>query len=371
MSAPGVAARGPGRGVRRALLPVGDRPVGTSFGAVAVLVARDDHFGLHVTGPGHPERPARLVAVERGLEQAGLAEALVFFRPEAARPEDLSRTHSPRLLASLRCLADLGGGDVDPDTRVGAESFEVAVLAAGAGPDAVRRLRRGEADTAFLALRPPGHHATADAAMGFCLVNNVAVTAGAILAEAPGERVAIVDYDAHHGNGTQDIFYRDPRVLYISFHQWPLYPGSGRISEWGEGEGVGTTCNVPFPSRTTGDAYRRALDEIVEPAFAQFRPDWLLLSAGFDAHRDDPLTDLGLTAGDFYDLTSHLRRLVPPGRLVAFLEGGYDLEALAHSAGAAVAALAGASYRPEPASGAGPGADVIAEVRRRHPLLAA
>jgi acetoin utilization deacetylase AcuC-like enzyme len=193
--------------------------------------------------------------------------------------------------------------------------------------------------------------------MGFCLLNNVAITAAALAAR--GERVAIVDWDAHHGNGTQDCFYADGRVLYVSMHEFPLYPGTGRLDETGAGAGVGCTLNLPFPAGTTGDAYLLAVDELVGPAIEAFAPTWLLLSAGFDAHRADPLTGLGLAAGDYVDLTRRLAPLVPPGRVVAFLEGGYDLEALALSAGACVAALEGLEYRPEAATAGGAGRAVV------------
>jgi acetoin utilization deacetylase AcuC-like enzyme len=163
----------------------------------------------------------------------------------------------------------------------------------------------------------------------------------------------------HHGNGTQDIFYSDNRVLYVSMHEFPLYPGTGRLDETGAGDGEGTTVNLPFPAGTTGDAYLAALDEVVIPVAERFAPTWVILSAGFDGHRADPLTDLGLTSGDFADLTVRVAALAPAGHRLAFLEGGYDLDALARSAGACVAALAGASYRPETATSGGPGRSVV------------
>jgi acetoin utilization deacetylase AcuC-like enzyme len=193
--------------------------------------------------------------------------------------------------------------------------------------------------------------------MGFCLLNNVAVTA-AVLA-ARGERVLVLDWDAHHGNGTQDAFYDDGRVLYVSFHEHPLYPYTGRLHESGTGAGAGCTINVPLPAHATGDVYLHAMDDLVAPAVEQFGPTWLLLSAGFDGHRADPLTGLGLTSGDFADLTSRSLAFAPAGRRIAFLEGGYDLDALSSSTAACVAGLAGVDLRPERASAGGPGREVV------------
>ncbi len=177
-----------------------------------------------------------------------------------------------------------------------------------------------------------------------------------------------MDYDAHHGNGTQDVFFDDPRVLYVSMHEWPLYPGTGAIDEIGLHEGRGTTVNFPFPAGTTGDAYLLAVDEVVAPIAAAWRPTWLLVSAGFDAHRRDPLTGLGLSSGDYADLTARLLELAPAGKVVVFLEGGYDLDALADSAAACVAALAGQTLHPEPPTSGGSGHDIPAaalKVRER------
>jgi acetoin utilization deacetylase AcuC-like enzyme len=233
------------------------------------------------------------------------------------------------------------------------------VRAAGAGLAAVEALAEGRGEAAFLALRPPGHHATRHKAMGFCLLNNVAVAAAALADR--GERVVVVDYDAHHGNGTQDIFWRDPRVLYVSLHEWPLYPGSGRLDEIGADAGVGTTCNFPFPAGATGDVYLRAFDEVIDPVAERFAPGWVLVSAGFDAHRADPLTGLALSAGDYAALIERAMALAPrPGRVAVFLEGGYDLDAIRGCASATVATLGGDDRPPpEPPTAGGPGAPVV------------
>jgi len=335
---------------------------------MTVLLGRHDCFSQHDTGPHHPERADRLGAVLSGITASGVAEALVEFEPRPATPDELHLVHDESYVAALKRFCAAGGGMIDADTVVSTPSYEAALRAAGAGPEAVERLRGGGIDAAFLAVRPPGHHALAARAMGFCLFNNVAVTAGS-LARA-GERVLIIDWDAHHGNGTQDIFYEQSDVCYVSVHQYPFYPGTGSMQETGSGEGHGTTVNVPVPAATGGDAYRHAFDALIEPIAERFAPTWVLISAGFDAHRADPLTDLGLSAGDFADLTWSSLRLAPPGRRIAFLEGGYDLEALASSAGACVAALAGEMFRPEPASGAGPAGqrarEVVDAARRLH-----
>ena len=323
-----------------------------------VLFLTHERYLDHDLGRGHPERPERLRAVVEGIHEAGLGEALRPIVPRAATLAELELAHDPALVASIVAIGASGGGWLDADTAMNEHSYDAAVLAAGAGLTAVEALALGRADSAFCAVRPPGHHATPTRSMGFCLFNNVAVTAAA-LAER-GERVLVVDYDAHHGNGTQDVFWSDPRVAYISFHQYPLYPGSGGLREVGSGAGRGTTVNLPLPAGATGDAYRAGVDQVIAPFAATFQPTWLLISAGFDAHRADPITDLGLSAGDYSDLTAELLALVPAGRRIVFLEGGYDLEALRHSAAACVAAMAGERLVPEPPTSGGPGRDVVA-----------
>jgi acetoin utilization deacetylase AcuC-like enzyme len=333
---------------------------------VTVLLSSAEAYLEHDTGRGHPERPARLEAVLAGAAQSGLDEGLVRVAPRPATRDELATIHPPAFLDALERFCAAGGGDIDADTTVVPASWEAAVLAAGAGIDATERLRAGEADAAFCAVRPPGHHATPTRSMGFCLLNSAAVTA-AVLAER-GERVVIVDWDAHHGNGTQDAFWADGRVLYVSLHEFPLYPGTGRLHDRGEGEGVGTTLNFPLPAGATGDVYLAALDEVVAPAVEAFDPTWLLVSAGFDAHRADPLTGLSLSSGDFADLTRRVLAFAPPGRRVLFLEGGYDLDGLRDSTASCLAALEGLDVRPERSTGGGPGLDVVhaaAELRNR------
>jgi acetoin utilization deacetylase AcuC-like enzyme len=330
-----------------------------------LLLATDPRFEAHDPGRGHPERPARLPAVLDGI-RAGLP-------PDAIRPLDarrattaeIERVHASEYLDRLRRFCEMGGGPLDPDTAVSPSSWEAALYAAGSGLAAVEALERGEGDAAFCAVRPPGHHAVATRAMGFCLINNVAVTA-ARLRDA-GARVLVVDWDAHHGNGTQDIFWADPEVMYVSMHEWPLYPGTGRLDEIGTGPGTGATVNFPLPAGATGDVYRDAIESVVAPLADAFHPDWVLVSAGYDAHRADPLTGLGLSAGDFADLTREVMALGPTRRTICFLEGGYDLDALRDSVAATVSALLGEPVRTEPPTAGGPGRHVVRAVRDLHP----
>jgi len=284
-------------------------------------------------------------------------------RGRSATYDELALVHERHFLDALERLARSGGGDLDPDTPTVEGSWSTALYAAGTGLAAIEALQRGEAGAAFVAVRPPGHHASATRGMGFCLLNNVAVGAAA-LAEI-GERVLIVDWDVHHGNGTQEIFWDDPRVLYVSTHQWPAYPGTGRAVETGGVNAPGLTVNVPLPPGATGDVALAAMDDVVAPVVDEFRPTWVLISAGFDAHRDDPLADLAWSAGDFAALTAKVMSFAPrPGRVVAYLEGGYDLVALARSVGATVAMLAGRQWIPEPATTGGPGRDAVAAAAR-------
>ena len=332
--------------------------------AVPVLVEMHPACEAHETGAAHPERPSRLEAVLRGLKGPLASGAATTVTPRDATREELTRVHIASTVDAMEAFCRSGGGRVDADTRASSKSWEAAVAAAGGGLDATERLRAGEAGAAFVAVRPPGHHATPERAMGFCLLNNVAITAAA-LADA-GEKVLVVDFDAHHGNGTQDAFYSDSRVLYVSLHQSPLYPGTGRFDETGAGAGRGTTVNIPLPAGATGDVYLAAIDEVVAPVAERHGATWLVISAGFDAHRADPLTDLGLTSGDFGELTARLCSLVPAGRRLAVLEGGYDLDALSASTAACVSALAGERLHPERLSGGGPGREAVKAARAIH-----
>ncbi|MGQ0825153.1 MAG: histone deacetylase family protein [Actinomycetota bacterium] len=325
-----------------------------------LVVVSDPRFGAHDAGRGHPERPARLDAVLAGLDAVD-PEAVEHVEPRLASVEEMAAVHDIRYLEELSAFCARGGGRIDADTAASSGSWDAARLAAGAGLAAIERLAQGDATAAFCAVRPPGHHAVPAGAMGFCLVNNVAVAAAAL--RRAGDRVLIVDWDAHHGNGTQDAFYRDPAVVYVSMHQWPLYPGTGRLDETGEGAGAGATVNVPLPAGATGDVYLDAFDTVIAPVSEGFAPDWVLISAGYDAHRADPLTGLGLAAGDYGDLTARSLALAPPGRAICFLEGGYDLAALRDSVAATASTMVGAPVWPEPATSGGPGREVVGAVR--------
>jgi len=334
-----------------------------------LIVVEPLEAGSH-DDPGHPERPARIGAAMRGVEDLHLGDDLVVVGAEPAPFEHLVRIHTPGHLDRLERLSEAGGGAIDQDTYASHSSWHDARMAAGAGLAAVEAATAHGAPV-FVPARPPGHHAVPDRAMGFCLLNNVAVTAGAL--REVGERVLIVDWDVHHGNGTQDVFWDDPDVLYVSTHQWPAYPGTGRAAEVGGPSARGATVNVPLPPGATGDVVRRAFDLLVTPVVEAFAPTWVLVSAGFDAHRGDPLADLALSAGDFAELTATVAGYAPaPGRLVLFLEGGYDLEALQASVAATLGHLVGAGPHPEAPTTGGPGADQVdaALDRRLHALHA-
>ena len=302
----------------------------------------------HATPAWHPEHKGRLDAALSGIHEAGLDDATVWRVPDEASVDDLALAHDPGYVAAVQAFCLAGGGQLDPDTSATPGSWPTARRSAGAVLGAIGALRAGECDIAFAAGRPPGHHAVRDRAMGFCLFNNAAV--GAASLAATGEKVAIVDWDVHHGNGTQDIFYTDPRVLYVSTHESPLYPGTGLLRETGAGAGERANLNLPFPAGTSGDTYRAAFDEVIVPVVEQFAPDWLIISAGFDGHRNDPLAGLRLSSADYADFARRLQRLVPARRVLVVLEGGYDLEALTFSTGTTLSALLDHPYRPEEAS---------------------
>ncbi len=294
----------------------------------------------HDTGPGHPERPERIRAILRALDDAKIA-GLRRREAEEADLEAVRRAHPEPYPTRIRAAIPTSGlAYLDPDTVVSPGSWRAALTAAGGAIAAVEAVLKGEDERAFCCLRPPGHHAEPQRAMGFCLFDNVAIAALHARHVFGIKRIAIVDFDVHHGNGTQAIFWNDPDTLYVSTHQWPLYPGTGRETETGA---HGTVVNVPLPPGTDGKAYRAAVEAKVLPRIDAFAPELLLISAGFDAHRRDPLANFELLEEDFAWITRELVRLAirhAGGRVVSVLEGGYDLTALAASVVAHLHALA-------------------------------
>jgi acetoin utilization deacetylase AcuC-like enzyme len=293
-------------------------------------------------GPGHPERPDRLRAIERGLE-AEPFQTLGRMTSPSAPAEALLRVHPQAYLSALeQAQPKEGYAALDCDTVMCARTVEAIWRAAGGAVAAVDEVMSGGADAAFVAARPPGHHAGVRNPMGFCFVNNIAVAARHAQAAHGAERVAIVDFDVHHGNGTQDIFWSDSSVLFCSTHQAPFYPGTGGVNETGEHD---TVVNAPLLAGASGDAFQEALADRILPRLRSFGPDLILISAGFDAHERDPLGGLRLTERDFSEATKRLMDVADKacgGRIVSLLEGGYDLEGLSRSVSAHVLALMGA-----------------------------
>jgi acetoin utilization deacetylase AcuC-like enzyme len=326
----------------------------------------DPVFREHDSGPGHPERPERLDAVRRGLREARLEERLTFLPTRPATQEELLRVHSD---VHVRAVEATRGRIVafDPDTQAGPRTCDAALHAAGCVVDATSRVLGGELDRAFCLSRPPGHHAERDRVMGFCYFNNVAVAAAEALARGL-ERVLVVDFDVHHGNGTQDIFHDDPRVLYISSHAYPFYPGTGPLEDVGRGAGQGFTVNLPMPYASGDAEYLRVYREVVTPIAKAYDPELVLVSAGFDAFDGDPLAGMRVSAegyGALAALCVEAAAGAARGRVVAVLEGGYHLDGLATSAAAVTRALLG-EPPPAPAGEAHPVMDrLVAAFRER------
>lgn len=297
----------------------------------------------HDMGFGHPESPNRLRAIMTRLEESGTAARLTRIEPRNAEDEWITQVHTPSYVATLNRRAPTSGRvSLDPDTSISSGSLNAAYLAAGAALAAVDAIVSGQVDHAFCAVRPPGHHAEADRAMGFCLFNNVAIAARYIQKKYGLKRILIVDWDVHHGNGTQHTFEDDPSILFFSTHQYPHYPGTGRASERGKAAGEGFTINVPMEAGEGDEEYRTIFRECLVPAADDFKPDFVIVSAGFDAHRDDPLASMGLTEAGYADLTgvvADIARRHAKGRVLSSLEGGYNLSALAASVDAHVKAL--------------------------------
>ena len=300
----------------------------------------------HLAGLNHPECPERFDAVVDGLRRARLLERLMPLSPRTATFEELLLCHTRSYLEIARHDIEAGYPSLTTgDTDVTPNSWELALLAAGGVLNAVDAVAAGEVRSAFCAVRPPGHHATPARGMGFCVVNNISIGARYAQRKHGLERVLIVDWDVHHGNGTQDIFYTDPAVFYFSTHQWPLYPGTGRAGETGAGPGKGYTMNFPFPAGSGRKEILGSIENSLVPAARQFRPDLVMISAGFDSRIGDLLGAFTLTDSDFADLTRAVMAIAAEyagGRVVSVLEGGYNLSGLASAAAAHVGALAAA-----------------------------
>lgn len=292
-----------------------------------------DPIYLEHDQPSHPENARRLRRILQVLEDEGMLERLTLLEPRPATPQELERVHAPALIERVRSVAQSGGGNLDPDTYASPRSFEAALMAAGGLVRGVEAVLAGEIANGFGLVRPPGHHATATRSMGFCLFNNVAVAARAALAGGQVERVFITDFDVHHGNGTQDAFADDPAVFYFSTHQYPYYPGTGLWNETGRGAGEGTLLNVPLPSGVGDAGYAHIFAELAWPLAERFRPDLILVSAGYDAHWSDPLAMMNLSLTGYAWLERelvHMAGQLCDGQIVFTLEGGYQLDVLAY-----------------------------------------
>ena len=317
----------------------------------------DEAYAEHDTG-SHPEGADRISTIVGYLQAADIWPQLRLVAPRPATEKDILLVHARQHLEMVRRAAAAGGRWLDGDTHVSARSFEIALLAAGGALETIGLWDQGQ--TSFALVRPPGHHALPDRAMGFCLFNNIAIVAATLL-ERGLERIAIIDWDVHHGNGTQAMFLDDPRVLFISLHQWPLFPGSGWFSETGLGEGEGFTVNMPLPPGCGDGDYGQAFETLIEPIVDQYRPQAVLVSAGQDAHVDDPLGSMTVTEDGFGAMALRCLELAKrhcDGRLALVLEGGYDRVASAHAVEAILRSLI-SEQAPAPGEGSAQGAAAV------------
>src|SRR4051794_24436939 len=297
-----------------------------------VTIFTDERMLDHTPPAPHPERPERLQSILRHLDRTGLSRTCPIGKAREATRAELSRVHSPRYLDKVATFEIKGGGLIEADTWVYPGSNHAALLAAGSSIEAVSLVVEGSDRRAMALVRPPGHHARPDSPMGFCLYDNVAVAAADARDRLGLDRILIVDFDVHHGNGTQEIFYDDPRVAFLSIHRFPFYPGSGALGETGTGRGLGYTCNVPIRYGTSRAEFLAAFRSELERLADKVRPQLVLISAGFDAHTEDPVGDLGLETDDYEPITTAVVEVADAhagGRVVSLLEGGYNVPILA------------------------------------------
>jgi len=329
----------------------------------------------HDTGQ-HVEVAARLEAIMSYLEKTGLISRLTLIEPRPATVDEIALIHNRSYIKEIEATAARGGGWLDPDTVMSPRSYEAARYAAGGVIRAVEAVMAGEVANAFALVRPPGHHATAGQAMGFCLFNNLAIAAKYALAKYKLERILVIDFDVHHGNGTQAAFYADPQVMYISTHEYPFYPGTGALNETGSGAGRGTNLNIPLPAGCGDSEYLEVFEQIIVPAARRFKPRLILVSTGYDGHWADPLAMMNLSVSGYARIAEIIKELAEElcgGRLALTLEGGYSLEALAASVKATFDVLLGSAVREpieEPARRFGPPNidGLIAEIKQLHGL---
>jgi acetoin utilization deacetylase AcuC-like enzyme len=333
------------------------------------MLVADRRYMNHFAGRIHPERPARIAAMIEMAEDLQRS-ALTHSAPREAAIEELTLCHSEDYVATVEQTAHYERTDFDPDTHASAETWATARLAAGGVLTAVEAVMDGAAENAFAIVRPPGHHAQPQRAMGFCFFNNIAIAASWLVKVRGVRRVLILDWDVHHGNGTQDIFYEAPEVLYMSTHQYPFYPGTGWLDQIGHGAGTGYTVNAPMPAGCGDSEYLRIFDQLLLPIARQFKPEFVLISAGFDAHFRDPLGGMRITENGFSAMTRRLQRLAEEccaGRIVAALEGGYDLKSLAECGRAVIDELG--RDGDEPITAAKEGERVQPIIQRVHYFL--
>ncbi|MFN2201910.1 MAG: histone deacetylase [Caldilineaceae bacterium] len=335
-----------------------------------------DTFNRKHSFEGHPENFRRMEAIWSLLESDGILETLIHVPTRPAPMDAILKVHTEDYIQRLRAICEEGGGRLDTDTYITPDSFHAAELAAGGLIEVVDTVLRGDADNGFALIRPPGHHAYSDWGTGFCLMNNPAIAARWAQEQYNMDRILIVDFDVHHGNGTQDIFYFDPTVMFFSIHQYPFYPRTGAATDFGLYAGTGSTVNVPFPGYVGDTGYLAAFHQILGPAAYDFEPELIIVSAGYDAHWMDPLASMRVSIRGYYEMVGDLMRLAHDlcdGYLVFELEGGYQLDVLAHSVLTTLRRLQDAGQGPSDPFGPAPGEEkyalsLVEQLRAMHGL---